>query len=171
MLSSFPAARTFSIKPAGGPFTIPRMSRTRLATSSMSSTPSAHAILRCVPKVLIRMGVLYPSTFSKSRAGPPEDIVRSAISVISRSRLTAVVTRLRSPFSSRKAINSRRSLNLIADYGVLPAILNLVDEVSSRNIDSGIAANISLNSEGMDMSFRFSKIPSFIRPATRKRQP
>ena len=65
----------------------------------------------------------YPSTFSKSRAGPFDFTVRSAISVISNSQLTGAVMRLRSPLLSRKAMKSRRSLYFMVIHALAASFM------------------------------------------------
>ena len=76
------------------------------------SIPSAQAILDSLPNKLIKTGICFSSTFSKSKAGPLFFIVRSAISVISSSELTGVEIRTNSFFSSRKFMKSAKSLNI-----------------------------------------------------------
>ena len=112
MCASCPSARSLANSPWCGSFTIPSRLRVRSVSSSSRSTPSADATRGMVPKALMRSGMSYPSTFSKSSAGPPDFTMRSVISVISRCALTGVDTRRRSPRASRKAMYSRRSRNL-----------------------------------------------------------
>src|SRR5689334_3654860 len=76
---------------------------------------------RSLPNRLIATGMSKPGTFSNSSAlffsrGP--FITRSAISVISKSRLTGSVMRARSRVLSRCRMNSRRFANAIAVAGL-----------------------------------------------------
>ena len=86
---------------------------TSLAIFSMSSVPSAIAILFWLPNALISTGAVAPSTFSKSRALPPPGdlLTRSVISVISRIGETSSVMRISSPSRSSSAIKSPSESN------------------------------------------------------------
>ena len=112
MCASCPSALSLANNPWCGSFTMPSRARVRSVSSSSRSTPSADATRGMVPKALASTGISWPSTFSKSSAGPPDFTIRSMISVISRCALTGVDTRRRSPRPSKKAMYSRRSRNL-----------------------------------------------------------
>ena len=80
----------------------------------MFSTPNAQAVRWWVPMRLMATDASEPATFSKRSAGPPDFIVRSVISVISRSESTIAVMRFRSPRSSKNSMNCRISLKCMA---------------------------------------------------------
>src|SRR5512139_2738303 len=71
------------------------------------------ATRRGVPNRLANTGILLPTTFSNSNAGPCARNTRSQISVISRCVDTGAEMRFSSPICSSCAMKSRRSLYFI----------------------------------------------------------
>ena len=99
---------TASRQPPGGSGCRKNASSSPSSRSSCGSRLMPQATRSTVPNRLASTGMLLPSTFSNSTAGPCSASSRVWISVISRCRETGALTRTRRPALSSRSMKSRR---------------------------------------------------------------